>query len=111
MLNFRKIMKQLIIGSAMLGLCSAVAHSEATASAENVSAVIEHAVEMQQQARSAGHGWTITADYISQAKSDLLSGDLDSAMAAAERALLTASKSVEQAEAEKSAWQARVPTL
>ena len=111
MLNFGKSMKQLIIGSAMLGLCSAVAHSEAKASVENVSAVIEHAVEMQQQARSAGHGWTITADYISQAESELASGEMDAAMAAAERALLTASKSVEQAETEKSAWQARVPTL
>ena len=111
MLNFGKNTKHMIIGSALLGLCSAVAHGEGKVSAKNVSAVIMHAVEVQQQARSAGHGWTITADYISQAESELASGEMDAAMAAAERALLTASKSVEQAETEKSAWQARVPTL
>ena len=111
MLNFGKSMKHLIIGSTLLGFCSAVAHGEGNVSAENVSAVIKQAVEVQHEARSAGHGWTIAADYISQAKSVLVSGEMDAAMVSAKRALLTASKSMEQAEAEKSAWQARVPTL
>jgi hypothetical protein len=108
MLNFEKKARYLLLGSFLLMLCSQGAHAT---SVDDVTKIIEQAVHSQLKARSEGYGWTITATYIDQAKSQLAAGQTDSAMATAQRALLVADQSLEQSRAEKTAWQARVPTL
>ncbi|MEH6611294.1 MAG: hypothetical protein V7696_18120 [Halioglobus sp.] len=108
MLNFGKKARYVLLGSFLTMLCSQGSHAT---SVDDVTKIIEQAVHSQSQARSEGYGWTITATYIDQAKSKLAAGQTDSAMATAQRALLVANKSLDQARAEKTAWQARVPTL
>ena len=103
--------RQLLLGPILLALSAGASQAAATSSVNDVKAMIEQATRSQQQARAEGHGWTITATYIDQAKTELAANRLDSAMAAAQRALLTANKSLEQAASEETAWQARVPTL
>jgi hypothetical protein len=83
----------------------------AEVSAAEVNAVIKQARQSLNQARELGHGWTVTPTFIERAQSELAAGQLDQAMATAQRALLTADKAVEQAGSEQTAWQARVPTL
>jgi uncharacterized protein (UPF0332 family) len=83
----------------------------AEASSVEVQALIEQARRSLEQARKAGHAWTITETYLADAEKNLADGEVEAAMAAAQRALLTSNKAVEQAGAERSAWQARVPTL
>lgn len=108
MLNFGKKARHFLLGTFLLLLCSGGAHA---ASADDVTKIIEQAVHSQLKARSEGYGWTITATYIDRAKSQLAAGQTDSAMVTAQRALLVAEESLEQARVEKTAWQARVPTL
>ena len=94
-------------------VAGAVAGHAASVSALDVSAVIELAATTQQRARDAGHGWTITEDYLSAARSQLAQNERDAALASAQRALVTANRAIEQAgnEARASTWQPRVPTL
>ena len=91
----------------------AVPGHAASLSALDVSAVIELAATIQQRARDAGHGWTITDDYLAAARSQLAQNERDAALASAQRALFTANRAIEQAgsEARTSVWQARVPIL
>ena len=79
--------------------------------AADVTAVIEQARASLAQARQLGHGWTVTPDYIEVAEAALADKRLDDALAAAQRAELTARQAVVQAETEASAWRARVPSL
>ena len=108
MLNFEKEAKSLLFGSLLLAFWSVGAHAT---SVDDVTKTIEQASQSQLKATAQGHGWTITATYIDQAKSQLAAGQTDVAMTTAQRALMVADQSLEQARTETTAWQARVPTL
>jgi hypothetical protein len=113
MLKPRMMVKPLMIGSLMVFLWAGIpwaAHADAVSAAE-VKVVIKQARQSLEQARELGHGWTVTPTFIEAAETELAAGQLDQAMATAQRALLTAGKAVEQARTEQTAWQARVPTL
>ena len=105
--------RRLVAGSLLVFLWTGVplAVHGAEVSAAEVKAVIKQARQSLKQARELGHAWTVTPTFIERAQSELASGQLDQAMATAQRALLTADKAVEQAGSEQTAWQARVPTL
>jgi hypothetical protein len=79
--------------------------------AEEVAVVISQARTELAQARSLGHGWSVTPTYIEEAEAALAADQLDAALVAAERASLTAKQAVRQAEVESSSWQDRVPSL
>lgn len=79
--------------------------------AEEVAAVISQAQADLMQARSLGHGWSVTSTYIQEAESALAAKQLEVAWAAAERASLTAKQAIRQAEVESSSWQDRAPSL
>ncbi|MEP1472937.1 MAG: hypothetical protein ABJK25_18320 [Halieaceae bacterium] len=78
--------------------------------AEEVAVVIAQAREELAQARSLGHGWSVTPTYIQEAEAALAANQLAAAFAAAERANLTAMQAVRQAELESSSWRDRVPS-
>ncbi len=75
----------------------------------SVAATIAQAEQKQQQARTMEYAWSVTNDYIAEARSLLEAGDVDAADAAAQRALKSVNASLEQAATEAEAWQARVP--
>jgi hypothetical protein len=107
------MVKRLVIGSLLVSLWTGfplAAHADEVSAAE-VKAVIKQATQSLKQARELRHGWTVTPTFIERAESELAAGQLDQAMATAQRALLTADRAVEQAGSEQTAWQARVPTL
>jgi hypothetical protein len=79
------------------------------ADADAVAATIAQAQQKQQQARDRQYAWSVTNDYIAEARRLLDAGDVDAAAAVAQRALKTASASLEQSAAEANAWPARVP--
>ena len=105
--------RHLVVGSLLvfLGAGIPLAAYADEVSAVEVEAVIKQARQSLKQARELVHGWTVTPTFIERAESELAAGQLDQAMATAQRALLTADKAVEQAGSEQTAWQARVPTL
>jgi hypothetical protein len=107
------MVKRLVIGSLLVFLWTGapLAVHAAEVSTAEVNAVIKQAGQSLKQARELGHGWTVTPTFIERAEAELAAGQLDQAMATAQRALLTADKAVEQARSEQAAWQARVPTL
>ena len=78
------------------------------ADAESVEAILEQAQAVHGQALALEHGWSVTQPFIDDARAALAAGDEDSARALAERALLTAEKSLEQAKTESTAWKERV---
>jgi len=90
---------------------SGLALSVHGATVVEVEAVIEQSEQALQKARAAEHAWNVTETYLLEAREKLVEQELDAAMEAAQHALLTANKAVEQATAERSAWQARVPAL
>ncbi len=107
------MVKRLMIGSLMVVLWAGspwAAHADAVSVAE-VEAVIKQARQSLERARELGHAWTVTPTFIEGAETELAAGQLDQAMATAQRALLTADQAVQQARTEQTAWQARVPTL
>ena len=55
------------------------------------------------------HAWSVTQPLIDEAQSALQAGEDERARELAERALATAEASVEQAKAELTSWQSRVP--
>ncbi len=109
LMNIKHSLGSLLCAISLVGFAMS-AHA-ATATVAEVEAVIEQSVQTLQEARAAEHAWNITEVYLSDAREKLAAKELNSAMKAAQRALLTANKAVEQATAERSAWQARVPTL
>jgi hypothetical protein len=113
MLKPRMMVKRLMIASLMVFLWAGLpwAAQADTVSAAQVTAVIKQARQSLEQARELGHGWTVTPTFIEGAEAEMAAGQLDQAMATAQRALLTADRAVEQARSEQAAWQARVPTL
>ena len=74
-----------------------------------VAATIAQAQQKQEQARDKQYAWSVTNDYIAEARKLLEAGDVDAASEAAQRALKSAEASLEQAATEPQAWQARVP--
>ncbi len=75
----------------------------------DVAEVIAQARTVHSEAQGLGHGWSVTLRYIEEAETALAEGRADDAMAAAERAALTARQSVVQAKAEQADWSSRVP--
>jgi len=77
--------------------------------ADDVSSIIAQAQAKHDEAMALSHGWTRTQPLIDRATVAEAEGDEGAARALAERALLQASASVEQAHLEVNAWKARVP--
>jgi len=93
-------------------ICAAVlVLSPAAFSAENdaasVHALLEKAQQQYAEAQRLEHAWSVTEPLMEEARRALQKGDLAAAKATAERALLTAEKSVEQARREREAWRER----
>ena len=74
----------------------------------DIEATLARAAETYALALAREHGWSVTQPLIDEARSALEAGDLDTAAAAADRALLTAQKSLEQARAEAEGWRERI---
>ena len=89
----------------LAGLCFGAGAVADQATVEDTLARAEVAHE---QALALEHGWSVTRPLMDEARAALAAGDDAAALAAAERALLTAEKSLEQAHAEADAWQGRV---
>ena len=103
-------LRQALAGLAMaILLCVGAVPGSLADSAAEVGQLIAEAEEKHAQAREQGHGWSSTVDLLSSAKAELSAGDVARALAIAERALLTANASLEQAADEQQAWRARVP--
>ena len=94
--------------SLLLLLLSGVAASQ-QATVDEVTEEIAQARATHAQAQALGHGWSVTSRYIEQAETALAEGRSEEAMAAAQRATLTATQSVAQAKAEQADWSNRVP--
>lgn len=77
---------------------------------DGVAAMIERAEAKQEEARHQRHAWSSTNDYIAEARALLDAGEVGPAEAAAQRALKSVNASLQQAAAESTAWQARIPT-
>jgi hypothetical protein len=76
--------------------------------ADDVQAMLARAESAYQEALALEHGWAVTEPLIAEARAALAGGDLAAAQAIAERALLTAEQSLEQARSERDAWAGRV---
>lgn len=72
-------------------------------------ATLAKADAVYEKALALGHGWSVTQPLIDEAHAALAGGDQLKAQALADRALLTAEQSLEQAEREQTAWRSRVP--
>jgi len=70
-------------------------------------AILERATLIHKQALAKEHGWSVTATLIAEAQAAMVAGD-ERAQELAERALLCAEQSLEQAEREQHSWRARV---
>ncbi len=73
-----------------------------------IEALLTRAQAAYEQALALEHGWAVTEPLMEQARQALAGGDPDAARELAARALLTAEKSVEQAQTEAEAWKGRV---
>lgn len=69
--------------------------------------MLERATAIHKQALAQKHGWSVTAPLIAEAQAAISAGD-GRAQELAQRALLCAERSLEQAEQEKHIWQSRV---
>ena len=78
------------------------------ADAAGVEALLDRARAVHEQALALEHGWAVTEPFMEQARQALADGDVDGARELAARALLTAEKSLEQAQVEAEAWKGRV---
>ena len=76
---------------------------------EDAASVLARAKSIYAEAKVKQHSWTITARMVEAAEIALATGDEETAMIAAKRALFTAEASLTQAETQDAAWQARVP--
>ncbi len=74
----------------------------------SVEETLARAEQIHAQALELEHGWSVTEPFIEEARAALEAGDMESAAAIAERALLTAEQSLKQGQEEKTAWQDRV---
>ncbi len=96
---------------ALLGMVSALTLSSmawAGASADEVEDLLARAAAAHEQALALEHGWAVTEPFMEQARQALADGNVDAAHELAQRALLTAEKSVAQAQSEAEAWKGRV---
>ncbi len=92
-----------------LSLTSLVAVPALAADSGAVVEMIAQAEQKQSQAREQEHAWSVTNDYIEEARRQLDDGNVEAASKAAARALKSANVSLEQAAVEADAWRARVP--
>jgi len=73
--------------------------------------LISEAKAIHARAQEMGHGWNVTGKYIAQAEEALQAGETERARALSERALGTATASLQQAETERDAWRPRFRRL
>jgi len=93
----------------ILPFMAAVATAAAFAGpADDVRATLERADSAYREALALEHGWAVTEPLMDEARAALEAGDVAGAQAIADRALLTAEQSLEQARKERDAWSDRV---
>ncbi len=102
------LVKALFVSALVLNLPAAAAAAAAADDRADVEATLARAASAHEQAMALEHGWSVTQPFIDEARAALDAGDMERAAAAADRALLTAEKSLEQARVEAQAWQDRV---
>ncbi len=88
-----------------VGLCLSACAAADRAVVEDT---LERAEAVYERALALEHGWSVTRPLMDDVRAALAAGDEAAALVAAERALLTAEKSLEQALAEAEAWRDRV---
>jgi len=93
----------------LLVASSGFALAESPPSAEEVIATIEKSQLALAEATSLGHAWSTTQPLIDSAQENLSSGNLQRAIVAAKRALLTAEQAIIQAHHERESWRNQLP--
>ncbi|MFT7685172.1 MAG: hypothetical protein ACI9FB_000515 [Candidatus Azotimanducaceae bacterium] len=70
--------------------------------------ILENAEKIHKQASDREHAWIITTKHVQTSREALAAGHTEEALISANRALLTAKASLNQADTEETAWKARV---
>ncbi|MCF6263276.1 MAG: hypothetical protein L3J24_06790 [Xanthomonadales bacterium] len=76
---------------------------------QDFASLMQQAEDLYMQTKVAKHAWLINLDRIKDARLAAEKGDMDTAVANAEEAIKLSRLALNQAESEKSRWQARVP--
>lgn len=104
-----------ICSLSLLGACSeppatdTALSNAATDDATGIQATIDEARAKYMEAQQQQHAWTSTADLLQSATAALANGDMQSAKADSQRALLTANASLAQAKKQQSTWRNNIP--
>jgi hypothetical protein len=76
---------------------------------QDIRAILSEADVAYKAAKAKNHSWTMTARLLASAREALSAGNETTALVDAERALLTAQASLQQANKEENEWLTRVP--
>ena len=98
-----------LLAAALLFAPVQLAHVAQAQSADEVAALIAEAEKLRTRAAELEYEWRFTGKRIKEAKTALKNGDLQTALAKAERAKFEAERAIEQAAISEKTWEIAVP--